>query len=326
MERVVNTEADKSAAPAIAAVLAAGALWGTTGTAQALGPDTSSALGVGAIRLVIGGFVLALIAVATGHGRREPWAPARARLLVGGIWVAVYQLAFFEATRRAGVAPATLVTIASAPAFSHLLAFRRSGVRPSRSEALPLGLIALGVMALGAAGGSSEASSPVVGILCALLAGFGYASYAQCGREAIDTGMHSTTAMAGLFCVGGLAACVTLPWQPLSWVATASGLTMLAHLGIVTLGAGYVLYGWGLGRLPVPTVVTLSLAEPAVAAVLAVVVLDEVLRPLGWVGVTLIAAGLAVTAHHAARRADPSAPPDPAGGGPADRRRVPSSS
>ena len=40
------------------AVLVAASLWGTTGTAQQLGPDSSTSLGVGALRLLIGGAAL----------------------------------------------------------------------------------------------------------------------------------------------------------------------------------------------------------------------------------------------------------------------------
>lgn len=282
------------------AVLGAAALWGTTGTAQALGPDDSSALGVGALRLLLGGLALFAIAGLAGQVRGQPWRLARRPLVVGGFWVAVYQLAFFEATRRAGVATATLVTIASAPVLAHLLTARRTGHRPGRADLGALAVIGTGVALLGLAGGGDAGTSPVLGVGCALLAGFGYASYAQRGRDAIDLGLHTTSAMAGLFSVGAVVACVTLPWQPLGWVSTASGLAMLAHLGIVTLAFGYVLYGWGLGRLPVPTVVTLSLAEPAVAALLAVVVLDETLGVFGWLGVALVAVGLAVTARRAA--------------------------
>jgi drug/metabolite transporter, DME family len=301
----------RTSSAAVSSVLVAALLWGTTGTAQALGPDTSSALGVGALRLVIGGAALALIAAVGGHLLGQPWRAARRSVITGGFWVAVYQLAFFEATRRAGVATATLVTIASAPVFSHLLAVRRSGVRPTRHDMGALAVIAVGVSALGADGGGDAGTSPVLGVISALLAGLGYACYAQRGRDAIDAGLHSTASMAGLFCVGAAFAAFTLPWQPLDWVATGEGIVMLAHLGIVTLALGYVLYGWGLGRLPVPTVVTLSLAEPAVAAVLAMVVLDEMLTPIGWSGVVLIAVGLAATARRAASAPSDSGVPLP---------------
>jgi DME family drug/metabolite transporter len=54
------------------------------------------------------------------------------------------------------------------------------------------------------------------------------------------------------------------------------------------------LYGRGLRRLPTPTVVTLTLAEPVTAAVLSVVVLRESLGIAGWFGVGAVVAGLFV--------------------------------
>ena len=41
-------------------IIVAGILWGTTGTSQALGPETSTPLAVGTIRLIIGGIALAI--------------------------------------------------------------------------------------------------------------------------------------------------------------------------------------------------------------------------------------------------------------------------
>lgn len=43
------------------AVLAAAVLFGTTGTAQALGPESTTPLGVGAARLIVGGTALAAV-------------------------------------------------------------------------------------------------------------------------------------------------------------------------------------------------------------------------------------------------------------------------
>ena len=43
------------------AVIAAAVLFGTTGTSQALGPDGTTPLGVGAVRLLIGGTALAAL-------------------------------------------------------------------------------------------------------------------------------------------------------------------------------------------------------------------------------------------------------------------------
>lgn len=289
--------------PALAVLLAA-VLWGTTGTAQALGPDETSAFGVGALRLLVGAVSLVVTALLSGATAHQPWRRCLRPLLAGGLAVAAYQLMFFVSTRRAGVAVATVVTIGSAPVFSALVAIARGrGLAAPAAAATAVTIAGVALLGLSGTEGSDAAGAARWGIVAALLAGAGYAAYAELGREAMDRGMHSTTAMAGLFTVGAAAAAFVLPWQPLGWVASASGLVMLVHLGVVTLAVAYVSFGWGLHRLPVPTVVTLTLAEPLVAALLAVVVLDERLSAAGWAGVGVVVLGLALTGR-AARAPD----------------------
>ncbi len=74
----------------------------------------------------------------------------------------------------------------------------------------------------------------------------------------------------------------------------------------MTLALAYTLYGWGLRGLAVPTVVTLTLAEPLTAAVLGTALLGERLGPAGWAGAALIALGLLLAARGASapRRSD----------------------
>ena len=91
---------------------------------------------------------------------------------------------------------------------------------------------------------------------------------------------------------------------------------MALHLGVVTIGVAYTLYGWGLRRLAVPTVVTLTLAEPLTAAILGTAALGERLGPLGWLGAALIATGLLVAAREEVPAADRSAERNAAAVGP----------
>jgi hypothetical protein len=100
----------------VAAVLGAAVLFGTTGTAQALGPAATTPLGVGAARLAVGGIALLTVLPLLGHPVREATALWRTRAgLAAGACTALYQLAFFAGVSRAGVALGTLVTIGSGP-------------------------------------------------------------------------------------------------------------------------------------------------------------------------------------------------------------------
>jgi len=58
-----------SSAGAVAAVVLAAVLFGTTGTAQELGPSGTTPLGVGAARLAVGGLVLLLVLPLLGASR-----------------------------------------------------------------------------------------------------------------------------------------------------------------------------------------------------------------------------------------------------------------
>ena len=77
-------------------------------------------------------------------------------------------------------------------------------------------------------------------------------------------------------------------------MTTSDGALMALHLGVLATGAAYLLFGYGLHRLTSATTVTLVLAEPLTATLLATIVLDESIAPLGWTGVAVVLAGLLV--------------------------------
>src|SRR3954449_1611657 len=95
-------------------VLLAAVCFGTTGTAQALGPDGLAPAGVGAARILVGGALLVLVAILL-HGVRALTRVQGRPALVAAAGVAVYQLAFFAAVRDTGVAVGTIVALGSAP-------------------------------------------------------------------------------------------------------------------------------------------------------------------------------------------------------------------
>ncbi|HEU4383356.1 MAG TPA: EamA family transporter [Anaeromyxobacteraceae bacterium] len=294
-----------SAAPALA-VVGAAALFGTTGTAQALGPPGTTPLGVGAVRLAVGALALAGVVLAR-RGPGAPWRRHAPALALGGLAVAAYHVAWFAGLRRTGVALGTIVGIGSGPVFAGLihLALGRHGV--SRPWLAGTALTVIGVALLAVHGGRGAPPDPV-GLLLMASAGLSYAVYAQAAKHAIDGGLDERRAMAGIFAVGAIALAPLLVLEPLGWLATARGAAMALHLGALTIGLAYSLYGWGLRRLPVPTVVTLTLAEPLTAAFLGVALLGERLGPLGWLGAAVLAAGLLVAGRGEAPEAAPVPP------------------
>ncbi|WP_084964915.1 DMT family transporter [Thermoactinospora rubra] len=269
------------------AVVAAAVLWGTGGTAGLL--ITADPVSVAAARLVIGG--VALLALARGVTRL-----IRPDLLLAAVAVAAYQLCFFAAISRTGVAIGTVVAIGSGPVFTGLLGWILHGQAPSRRWALATTSAIAGCAALIVGGGAEAGRQAVSGILFALLGGLLYAFYAVTAARRISAGAESTAVMGLLF---GGAAVVMLPvllWTGPGWLAEPRGLVGALYLGLGTTALAYFLYGKGLRRTPVATAATLALAEPAVAALLGLVVLRETLTPLSVGGLVLLGASLVAVA------------------------------
>jgi len=125
-------------------------------------------------------------------------------------------------------------------------------------------------------------------------AGLSYAVYVEASKHAIERGLDVAGSMAGVFSAGALLMAPLLAVEPLAWLYTLRGGMVALHLGIFTIGLAYSLYGCGLRNLPAHTVVTLTLAEPLVAAILGVALLDERLGLFGWAGAAVVAVGLRV--------------------------------
>jgi drug/metabolite transporter, DME family len=268
------------------AVVGAAVLWGTAGTAGLLvaGVDPIS---LAAARLVIGGLVLA---VAVGPAIRS--LPRPALLLPAAVAVAAYQLCFFAAVSRTGVAIGTVVAIGSGPVFTGLLSWALDRVPPTRRWAGATAVAIAGCAVLTGGGGEVRLD----GILLALLGGLLYAFYAVTAARVIGTGASSDAVMGAMF---GGAAVVMLPvllWTGTAWLTEPRGLLTALYLGCATTALAYILYGRGLRTTPVATAATLALAEPAVAALLGVVVLGEQLTLISAAGLVLLGASLVVVA------------------------------
>jgi drug/metabolite transporter, DME family len=314
-------------------VVVAAVLWGTTGTARALGPDDASPTAVGAARLVLGGACLVaahragLLArpsratrpVVAGEptpgvidmagvvdeadlGEDGPAAhrPSRAAtgwraqsgIVVAALAIAAYQPLFFGGVAKTGVAVGTVVGIGSSPVFAGVLGGVVRGERPGRRWLVATAL-ALAGTALLVGTGSSDDVDPV-GVALALGAGLSYAVYVLASKLVLDRGWTSDDLTVSVF---ALAALLLVPVAAVAGVGpllSPGGVLMVLHLGVVTVAVGYVLFGRGLEGVGVGAAGTLTLAEPATAALLGVIVVGERFGGATATGVGLIAAGLVV--------------------------------
>ena len=145
-------------------------------------------------------------------------------LLVAAVAVAVYQLCFFAAVARTGVAIGTVVAIGSGPVFTGLLSWMLHRERPSRRWAMATAAAVCGCAALIVGGGAQAGGQMVSGVLFALLGGLLYAFYAVTAARAISTGGSSNAVMGVMF---GGAAVIMVPillWRGTEWLAEPRGL------------------------------------------------------------------------------------------------------
>lgn len=279
-------------------VLAAGILWGTTGTTQALSPVGATPISIGSLRLIVGGGVLMIIALAKGGFGAGKW-PIPLTLLAAGC-VAAYQVCFFGAVARTGVAVGTLVGIGSSPIIAGVLGYIFRGERPGRSWAVATVLALAGCSLLVCGGGGGISVDPI-GVFLALGAGASYASYTMAIKGLLP-GRTPDAVMAVVFCVGALFLSPLFLSADLHWIATPKGITVALYLGVIVTALSYWLFARALRIVPVATAVTLSLAEPLTAALLGIVFLGERLSPTALSGIPLLFAGLAVLAGSLSRQ------------------------
>jgi drug/metabolite transporter, DME family len=291
-------------------VLTAAVLFGTTGTAQALGPDIEP-LAVGSARIVVGAALLVAIALAAaragagGVGRGGGGEASGVRALLGtgdrrlvllaGGFVAVYQASFFAAVADTGVAVGTVVALGSAPAFTGLFGRVFAGERLERRWFAATALACAGVCLLTLGGGSGGEVS-ATGIALALAAGAGYAGYAVIAKHLLDRGGTPEGVMAAVFGTGALILLPTFAMTPTGELLSAGGLTLAAYLGAITTALAYVLFAKGLREIGASETATLTLAEPVTAMALGFLVLGERPGGVAVLGAALVLAGLAALA------------------------------
>lgn len=268
----------------------AGMCFGTTGTAQALGPDSASSLTIGTARIMIGAALLML--AAAGRDKGSLPSGLTSRWWIAGAGMAAYQLTFFAGVRATGVALGTVIALGSAPALTGIFGWLLTRERPSRIWAIATGLAVIGVTLL--AGGSAEVH--IGGVLLALGAGASYAAFAVASKELLSAGVSVEYAMARVFTLGAALLIPVLFVDDWSWLSTSAGIQMAWWLGMVPTAIAYLAYAKGLRSVRAHEASTLILAEPITATLLGALVLGERPATIAWIGAAIIFAGLVLLA------------------------------
>jgi len=279
--------------PGVVLVCAAGALWGTAPIAFDIVHDGTamSAAAASAYRLAIAGAVLWCLALLRSQGRatlrsllRSPSAWAI------GIGTAGYQVLWFQAITLVGASIATVLSLGLAPLVLVVWESVRTRTLPAASR---LGIIALALIGLtlvclpGEEGVAGDGS--FLGIALAVLSGVAYAATTLLSRRAAGSipvlHMSTVTATVGALCLAPLAL-LSGNWQ----VSDPAAVPTLLYLGVVTMALASIALHRGLRTASASTAGVATLLEPAVASLLAVVILGEILTPAAGVGLILILA------------------------------------
>ncbi|MGI5452577.1 DMT family transporter [Streptomyces sp. CA-249302] len=277
-----------------APILTSAVLWGTTGTASSLAPAGAPAAAIGCAGLVLGGMLLFL----TSRGARPLLATRTGRerwlLVLGASAVAGYPVTFYPAVARTGVAVATVIALGSAPVFAGLLAWATGRGRPSGRWTCATAAAVLGctLLVLGPELAGRATPMDLTGVALAAGGGLSYAVYALIGGQFISNGHPSDAVMGVLFGAAGLLVLPFAPLVDLHWLGEVRGAGVAGYLAVFTVFLAYRLFGYGLRRTPASMATSLTLAEPAVAAVLGVTVLGERLPAASWCGLAILGLGL----------------------------------
>ncbi|NEP61119.1 MAG: EamA family transporter [Symploca sp. SIO2G7] len=260
-------------------------VWGTTGTASALIARQAvvSPLIVGVWRMIFSLPVFWLWHSRNVCTQASPscW-PTKGDclpLLAMGICMAGYQIFYFAAVPRAGVALTAMVAICSSPLVIALLAVAFLSEKLTRELCIALGLGVTGTVLLVAQPDALRFNGGrfLLGIALAFGATFSYSAYAILAKSLVDR-MDGIAIATYSFTAAALVLTPTLVLQPTLDVWLRA-LPLLLYLGIVTSGIAYSIYMLSIRQMSATVAGIIVLIEPLTAALLGTFAFKE---PMGW--------------------------------------------
>ena len=287
-------------------ILLAAMLWGTVGitTKSIYGLAETNALSIGFFRLALATPAL-LVACWRALGRRALRIAPRDLALMAliGMALAFYQVCYFAAIARVGVAIAVLVTLCTAPVMIALLSALLLRERMSRAVVLALACALAGtVMLVWTGPGGAVPRDTLAGVLLALGSALGYSVVALCSRGLAGR-YHPLQPITVGFAAGAL---MLLPFALATGLAVSyptDGWLLLLYLGLVPSALAYVLFLGGIRHTTATVASIVTLAEPLTSTMLAWLLFGERLGPLGLFGAALLLGAIGLLYHGESRRA-----------------------
>lgn len=265
--------------------------WGTVGVVvKSLYESTTlSPLVVGFYRLALS--VPVLLLALSGLGKKAFQIKARdiPVIVLMGAMLAFYQLCYFAAIPRVGVAIATLVTLCTAPVIVALLSvlFLKERLETNVITALVIAVVGTFLLV-----GFQPASGGQVfsGVLLALGSATGYALVALTSRR-LST-YHPLQPVAFGFTVGAL---VLLPFALSPGLTTSLNVSnwfSLLYLGLIPTALAYTLFTLGMRTTKATVATIVTLLEPFTAVILAFLLFREQLSVTAILGGVLLIAAI----------------------------------
>ena len=214
-------------------------------------------------------------------------------MVIAGLLMVTYQIAFVVSLNLANVTIAALVTLCTVPVLAAVLSRGLLGetLRPSTVLALVCAIV--GVALLVGFDSRGSGTSPWMGVGFALVSALSFAFFQVCGRV-LASRYHPMQTLSVFFLVAVLALLpITLArgfvtaYPPVGWL-------LLLHLGLGVSVLGYVLLVLGLRTTPVTTSAIISLLEPLTSTLLASLLLGERLGALGLFGAALLLSAMVI--------------------------------
>ena len=289
----LGSEGRKSALNQTSASVAVGlaaALWGTTGTVAYLLSDAVSAFLIGAITMGVGGVLLAAIA---GRAALQLWRDSAERPVVwlSAAAVVAYPLAFYSGMDLAGVAVGNIVALGTGPLVGAVFEWVLDGRRPATAWWWALGFGLAGVVSLSLSDTQLTSASPEHfgwGVALAVMAGVAYGGFSYGLSRLIRNGHRPVAATGAVFGLGSIPLVIVAVTGVVLMPMPAGAVWGLGYLVIGPMVLSYLLYSRGLLVLPASRALVIALIEPAVATLLAVMVVGERFGSLGAFGIAAI--------------------------------------
>ena len=291
---VLSSSLSLRARTGVLAISCGAVLWGTTGVvAHAVHAHTGlAATSIAFYRTLVAAVVLAawrgaaLVRFVASAGRRRLGV-----LALAGASLGVSQALYYVAVGDVGVSIATLVCIGTAPiavTSASALARRR---QPTSAALATLGCALAGLGMITMSTNSAAGPHPAAGALAALGSGLTYAASTGLSRRLASAGDAFTLTGAASI-VGSLTLLPAAALAGLGFPVDGRSASALVYLGVVPTVLAYGLFFGGLRTTSAEVAAVLTLLEPLVATLLAVVLLGETLTALGWLGAVLLLAAV----------------------------------